>query len=72
VKVVARLRTPDGKVVRMGIEATPSGAALATRATPPPLELFARPAPPAGKDGTARRGPWWLLRALRESYQRYF
>jgi hypothetical protein len=75
VKFVARVRTPDGNVLRLGLEPQPAGAAVVSvippRLTPPPLDLFARPVGQADKR-TEERGAWWILKALRESYQRFF
>jgi hypothetical protein len=72
-KVLARMRTPEGRVVKFGFDAVaPAGAAgYGSRATPPPMDLFIT-APPRANDEESDRGLTWLLRALRERYERYF
>jgi hypothetical protein len=73
VRLVARFRTAEGKIVRLGIGADMSGAAgeRSGRATPPPVDLVPQAAATEDKDDD--RDPWWFLRSLaQESYQKHF
>lgn len=58
--------------MKFGFDAVaPAGAAgYGSRATPP-LDLFVT-SPPRADEGSDNRGLTWLLRALRERYERYF
>ena len=71
-KVVARLRTAEGRVMRVGLtpEITDSGSGP-RRATPPPDFLFRRK--PKKEDRSERGGLWWLLKALeQEAFGKHF
>lgn len=71
VKLVARFRTPEGRIVRLGLGADSSGAERSRRMTPPPEFLI--PPVAAAKEQEVERDPWWFLRALAvEAYQKHF
>jgi len=72
VKVVGRLRTPEGKVVRIGLaEKRDDEPKDGRRATPAPESILA-PEPVAGPQDS-ERDPWWFLRALsQEAFEKHF
>jgi len=74
VKLVARFRTPEGRIVRInpGADSAISGTESRSRRMTPPPE-FLLPAAAAAEEQEIARDPWWFLRALaQEAYQKHF
>jgi hypothetical protein len=73
-RLVARFRTPEGRIVRIAQGADsvlPGSASPSRRMTPPPEFLL--PAGAAAEELEIARDPWWFLRALtQEAYQKHF
>jgi hypothetical protein len=73
-RLVARFRTPEGRIVRIQQAEVPApigSESRSRRMTPPPDFLL--PAAAAAEDPEVERDPWWILRALaHEAYQKHF
>src|SRR5262249_3798235 len=75
VKLVARFRTPEGRIVRVGLgpEATGMEGERSRRMTPPPEYLVQPAASTIEAPKDEERDPWWFLRLFaQEAYQRHF
>ena len=71
-KVFGRYRTPEGQVMRVGLDAGSPGQGREPRRMTPPPEYLVQPAPDEGHAET-ERDPWWFLRAVtQEAYQKHF